>query len=116
MLSIHHSSFEKGQGLVEYAMILTLVAVVVIVILAVMGPSVGNVFSNVVAYLSPTSSFADLSAAVAGCVTHNGARNSLTDAADDNNLSSFNHLLNVHQGQLSGSCYSQLSSMASSMA
>jgi pilus assembly protein Flp/PilA len=40
---------EKGQGLVEYALILVLVAVVVIVILVVLGPAIGNVFSNIVA-------------------------------------------------------------------
>jgi pilus assembly protein Flp/PilA len=39
---------EEGQGLVEYALILVLVAVVVIVILALLGPAVGNIFSNVV--------------------------------------------------------------------
>ena len=33
----------KGQGLVEYALILVLVAVVVIVILALLGPAIGNV-------------------------------------------------------------------------
>jgi pilus assembly protein Flp/PilA len=38
---------EKGQGLVEYALILVLVAVVVIVILAILGPSIGNIFSNI---------------------------------------------------------------------
>ena len=38
----------KGQGLVEYALILILVALVVIVILAIFGPAVGNAFSNVV--------------------------------------------------------------------
>lgn len=38
---------ESGQGLVEYALILVLVAVVVIVILALLGPSIGNMFSNV---------------------------------------------------------------------
>jgi pilus assembly protein Flp/PilA len=39
---------EKGQGLVEYALILVLVAIVVIVILALLGPAIGAVFSNVV--------------------------------------------------------------------
>lgn len=39
---------EKGQGLVEYALILVLVAVVVIAILVILGPTIGNVFSNVV--------------------------------------------------------------------
>jgi pilus assembly protein Flp/PilA len=37
-----------GQGLVEYALILVMVAVVVIVVLTLMGPSVGNMFSNIV--------------------------------------------------------------------
>lgn len=39
---------ENGQGLVEYALILVLVAVVVIVILALLGPAIGQIFSNVV--------------------------------------------------------------------
>jgi pilus assembly protein Flp/PilA len=38
----------KGQGLVEYALILVLVAVVVIVVLAILGPTVGNMFSNII--------------------------------------------------------------------
>jgi pilus assembly protein Flp/PilA len=38
----------KGQGLVEYALILVLVAIVIIVILSVLGPAIGNVFSRVV--------------------------------------------------------------------
>lgn len=37
-----------GQGLVEYALILVLVAVVVIVVLAILGPTIGNVFSNII--------------------------------------------------------------------
>jgi pilus assembly protein Flp/PilA len=40
---------EEGQGLVEYALILVLVAIVVIAILLILGPAVGNVFSNIVA-------------------------------------------------------------------
>jgi pilus assembly protein Flp/PilA len=42
------SGKEKGQGLVEYALILVLVAIVVIVTLAVLGPVIGDVFSNIV--------------------------------------------------------------------
>lgn len=42
---------ENGQGLVEYALILVLVAVVVIVILALLGPAIGNIFSNIVSTL-----------------------------------------------------------------
>ena len=40
-------SLEKGQGLVEYALILILVAVIVIVVLALLGPAIGKMFSNV---------------------------------------------------------------------
>ena len=42
---------EKGQGLVEYALILVLVAIVVIAILLLLGPVIGNVFSNIVSSL-----------------------------------------------------------------
>ena len=38
---------EKGQGLVEYALILVLIAVVVIAILVVLGPMIANVFSEI---------------------------------------------------------------------
>ncbi|MBI5841444.1 MAG: Flp family type IVb pilin [Chloroflexi bacterium] len=38
---------EKGQGLVEYALILVLVAIVVIAALMVLGPIIGNVFSDI---------------------------------------------------------------------
>jgi len=40
---------QHGQGLVEYALILVLVALVVIVVLVLFGPAVGNMFSNIVA-------------------------------------------------------------------
>ncbi len=43
---------EEGQGLVEYALILVLVAIVVIAILLVLGPLVGNVFSNITYFMS----------------------------------------------------------------
>ena len=45
---------EEGQGLVEYALILVLVAVIVIAILAVLGPQVANVFSRVTSGLGAT--------------------------------------------------------------
>ena len=38
---------ESGQGMVEYALILVLIAIVVIVILQVVGAQVNNVFSNI---------------------------------------------------------------------
>jgi pilus assembly protein Flp/PilA len=38
---------EEGQGLVEYALILVLIAIVVIGILSLLGTQVSNVFTNV---------------------------------------------------------------------
>lgn len=38
---------EKGQGLVEYALILVLVAIVVFAALMVLGPTIGNTFSTI---------------------------------------------------------------------
>lgn len=38
---------EKGQGLVEYALILVLVAVVVIAVLTLLGPIISNVFATI---------------------------------------------------------------------
>jgi pilus assembly protein Flp/PilA len=42
---------QHAQGMVEYALILVLVSIVVIVILLTMGNQIQNVFSNVVAAL-----------------------------------------------------------------
>ena len=41
------SPLEKGQGLVEYAIIIAFVAIVVIAIMRLLGPVVGNTFSSV---------------------------------------------------------------------
>ena len=41
------SPAEKAQGLVEYALILVLVAIVVIAALMILGPVIGNAFSTV---------------------------------------------------------------------
>ena len=38
---------ERGQGLVEYALILVLVAIVVIASLLILGPIIGGAFSTV---------------------------------------------------------------------
>jgi pilus assembly protein Flp/PilA len=43
---------EEGQGLVEYALILMLVAIVVIGALTVLGPKIGSMFSAVTKGLS----------------------------------------------------------------
>ena len=39
---------EEGQGLVEYALIIVLVAMVVVAMITLFGPAVGNLFSNIV--------------------------------------------------------------------
>jgi len=38
---------DRGQGLVEYALILVLVAIVVIAALIILGPIIGNTFSTI---------------------------------------------------------------------
>jgi pilus assembly protein Flp/PilA len=48
MKSLHsNKKHEKGQGLVEYALILVLVGIVVIGALTILGPTIGNVFSDI---------------------------------------------------------------------
>ncbi|MFC2063949.1 Flp family type IVb pilin [Chloroflexota bacterium] len=42
---------ERGQGLVEYALILVLVALIVIFVLTFLGPIIGNMFSEINAAL-----------------------------------------------------------------
>lgn len=54
MMALFNRSDEKGQGLVEYALILVLVAIVVIAILRILGPAVGEVFSEVAGALGHT--------------------------------------------------------------
>jgi pilus assembly protein Flp/PilA len=36
-----------GQGLVEYALVLIFVAVVLVLLLAILGPGVGNMYNNI---------------------------------------------------------------------
>ena len=38
----------EDKGLVEYALILILLAVVTIVILAIIGPAIGNIFAQII--------------------------------------------------------------------
>jgi len=42
------SAQQRGQGLLEYALIITLVAIIVLVILALLGPAIGSLFSNII--------------------------------------------------------------------
>jgi pilus assembly protein Flp/PilA len=43
---------EKGQGMVEYALIIVLVAVVLIIVLALVGSQISTVFSQIVSGLT----------------------------------------------------------------
>jgi len=72
---------EKGQGLVEYALILVLVAIVVIGVLKLLGPIIGGVFSTVNNSLSGVGGGSGEAAAVVptatpelspGCMAING--------------------------------------------
>lgn len=38
---------EKGQGLVEYGLVIIFIAIVVVAILFLLGPVVGNIFSSI---------------------------------------------------------------------
>jgi len=48
---------ERGQGLVEYALILVLVALVVIAALLILGPVIGDTFSAINDSLTDISNF-----------------------------------------------------------
>jgi len=39
---------EKGQGFLEYALILVIVSILVIAALALMGPAIGKLYSDVI--------------------------------------------------------------------
>lgn len=41
-------SHEEGQGLVEYALIIFLIAIVLIIVLGALGGQVGSVFSSII--------------------------------------------------------------------
>jgi len=38
---------QEGQGLMEYALVLVFVAVVIVAILTILGPQIGNMYSRV---------------------------------------------------------------------
>ncbi len=40
---------EEGQGLAEYGLVLVLIAVVVFLVVALLGPYIGNLYSSVMA-------------------------------------------------------------------
>ena len=39
---------EKGQGLIEYALIIVLVSIVVIAVLALLGPAISDIFQQII--------------------------------------------------------------------
>jgi len=43
-----HFGNDKGQGMVEYILIIALIALAVIVVLGLLGDTIGNTFQNVV--------------------------------------------------------------------
>ena len=45
----HHSYIQKGQGMVEYALILALIALIVIIALIATGGQLINLYSNITA-------------------------------------------------------------------
>ena len=55
MLNTIQSRKQKGQALVEYALLLVLICSVVLATLALIGPSVGNVFSSIYSDISTAS-------------------------------------------------------------
>lgn len=46
-----NSQFERGQGLIEYALIIVMVSVTAILILSVFGKAVGNVYSEIILHI-----------------------------------------------------------------
>lgn len=75
---------QKGQGLVEYALILVLVAVVVIAVLLTLGPTVGAVFSDVVEKLGYDTGGVIAGVAVQPRNNTNTVKFSVTVTADTN--------------------------------
>ena len=42
------SNRENGQSLLEYGLILILVAIIVIIVIYLFGPAIGNMYSNII--------------------------------------------------------------------
>jgi len=82
----------RGQGLVEYALILVLAAIVVIAVLVLLGPTIGQVFSSVVTNLQPRGVITGVSAGRTGggsgndvVVTITVSTNTTVDVSDSQN-------------------------------
>ena len=46
---IRRERLHAGQGLIEYALLIVLVAIVIMALLLVLGPAISNLFGNVIA-------------------------------------------------------------------
>jgi len=46
---IQRERLQAGQGLIEYALLIVLVAIVVMALLLLLGPAIGNLFGNIIA-------------------------------------------------------------------
>ena len=55
-LNLQSDEMDVGQGLVEYAMILVMVSVVMVVLLTVLGPSIQNIFKNILFHIQGVES------------------------------------------------------------
>jgi pilus assembly protein Flp/PilA len=42
-----HARWQRGQGLVEYSLIILFVAIAVVAIVALLGPAIANIFSQI---------------------------------------------------------------------
>lgn len=56
LLSFLFDRKNEGQGLIEYALIVVLIAIVVVVVLSLIGGEVNGVFENILNGLTPSGS------------------------------------------------------------
>jgi Flp pilus assembly pilin Flp len=98
---------QKGQGLVEYALILVLVAIVVIAALLILGPNIGNTFGKVNSSLSGLDAAAAPIAIPATAIPPTATPvPSWTTCASENGFCSFSGTAPVRYGR-SGSWVTQ---------
>lgn len=45
--NLYDGSLDSGQGLVEYAMLLILVAVIMVALILILGPGLSNIYANI---------------------------------------------------------------------
>ena len=93
-LSHRHQDLQTGQGLVEYALVLVMVALVVIAVLTVLGPQVGNVFCNVTHSLG--------SGPTASCSASNAGNNAANNGNCNNGNGNGNGNGNCNNGNGNG--------------